>query len=210
MAFAKPLGHGTPSWMLHCSSLVSLEPPRITPFTCVAKKTHRLIIGVYVDDLVITGGNHSDIDKFKQEMKNTFQMSDLGLLKYYLGLEVVQSEEGVTISQRAYAAKILEGAGLAGCNPSETPMETRLKLSKNNTAAAVDPTQYMSIVGYLRYLVNSRPDLAYSVGYISRFTESPTTEHMTAVKGVLRYIAGTLQFRLFLPEEEESTACGIQ
>ena len=78
-------------------------------------------------------------------------MSDLGLLKYYLGLEVVQSEMGITVSQRAYAAKILEGADLSGYNPSNTPMEPRLKLSKSSSAPAIDATQYRSIVGSLRY-----------------------------------------------------------
>lgn len=151
-------------------------------------------MGVYVDDLVITGADESDIDKFKSEMKHTFQMSDLGLLKYYLGLEVHQGEEGITVCQRAYAAKILESAGLTGCNISHTPMEPRLKLSKDSTALAIDATQYRSIVGSLRYLVNSRLDIAYSVGYVSRFMESPTTEHLLTVKRVLRYVAGTLHF----------------
>jgi len=125
-------------------------------------------------------------------MKANFKMSDLGLLHYYLGVEVTQSETGITICQSAYAAKILESVGLAGCNPSHTPMEPRLKLSKQSSAPAVDPTRYRSIVGSLRYLVNSRPDLAYSVGYISRFMEAPTTEHLAAVRRVLRYVAGTL------------------
>ena len=151
-------------------------------------------MGVYVDDLVITGGNPQDISAFKEEMKATFKMSDLGLLHYYLGLEVAQTETGITVSQSAYAAKILENAGMARCNPSQVPMEPRLKLSKVSTATAVDPTFYRSIVGSLRYLVNSRPDLAYSVGYISRFMEAPTTEQMAVVKRVLRYVAGTLHF----------------
>jgi hypothetical protein len=156
--------------------------------------SHRLIVGVYVDDLVITGGDPQDIDLFKKEMKATFKMSDLGLLHYYLGLEVTQGNDGITICQSAYAAKILESAGLIGCNPSDTPMESRLKLSKLSSAPAIDATQYRSIVGSLRYLVNSRPDLAYSVGYVSRFMENPTTEHLGAVKRVLRYIAGTLHY----------------
>jgi hypothetical protein len=156
--------------------------------------THRLVVGVYVDDLVITGGNSQDIELFKEEMKATFKMSDLGLLHYYPGLEVTQREDGITICQSAYAAKILENAGLSGCNPSDTPMEARLKLSKHNTSPEVDPTKYRSIVGSLRYLVNSRPDLAYAVGYVSRFMERPTTEHLVLVKRVLRYIAGTLHF----------------
>ena len=149
---------------------------------------------MYVDDLIITGGSQVDIDKFKLEMQSTFKMSDLGLLHYYLGLEVSQSEEGITVCQSAYAAKILETAGLTGCNPTCTPMEPRLNLSKMSTAPAVDPTLYRSIVGSLRYLVNSRPDLAFSVGYVSRFMEAPTTEHLGVVKRVLRYIAGTLSY----------------
>jgi len=155
---------------------------------------HRLVVGVYVDDLIIAGGNQVDIDTFKSEMHSTFKMSDLGRLHYYLGLEVSQSEEGITLCQNAYAAKILETAGMTGCKSTCTPMEPRLKLSKLSTAPAIDPTQYRSIVGSLRYLVNTRPDLAYSVGYVSRFMESPTTEHFGAVKRILRYISGTLSY----------------
>lgn len=154
----------------------------------------RLIVGVYVDDLVITGGHSNELKQFKEEMKNTFQMSDLGLLHYYLGLEVNQIKTGITISQGAFALKILQGAGLAGCNASITPMESRLKLSKSSTDPAVDPTEYRRIVGALRYLVNTRPDIAFAVGYVSRFMEKPTTEHLVAVKRVLRYVAGTLDF----------------
>jgi hypothetical protein len=157
---------------------------------------------------VITGGNNSDISAFKEEMKSKFQMSDLGLLHYYLGLEVTQSEAGITVCQSAYAAKILESAGLAGCHPSHTPMEPRLKLSKQSAAPRVDPTMYRSIVGSLRYLVNSRPDLAYSVGYVSRFMEAPTTEHLAAVKRVLRYVAGTLQFGCCYRRKQEAQLVG--
>lgn len=83
---------------------------------------------------MITGSSHSDIDKFKEDTKSMFWMSDLRLLKYYLGLEVVQSEEGITLCQRWYAAMILEGAGLVNCKPSNTPMEGQMKLSKWSTA----------------------------------------------------------------------------
>jgi hypothetical protein len=93
------------------------------------KDQHRLIVGVYVDDLVITGGDVAMIKHFKREMKSTFQMSDLGLLSYYLGLEVKQGKGGIAISQGAFARKIVEEAGLKNCNPSATPMETRLGLT---------------------------------------------------------------------------------
>ena len=83
-------------------------------------------------------------------------MSDLGLLSFYLGFEVHQSRDGITLCQEAYATKILVNCGMDDCNPSHTPMEAKLKLSKRSEAPAVDPTDYRSIVGSLRYLVNTR------------------------------------------------------
>nr|AAX95066.1 retrotransposon protein, putative, unclassified [Oryza sativa Japonica Group]ABA91624.1 retrotransposon protein, putative, unclassified [Oryza sativa Japonica Group] len=167
---------------------------------------HRLVVGVYINDLIITGGHSGELMQFKEEMKGTFQMSDLGLLKYYLGLEVNQSEDGITVCQSAYAQKILEVAGMAGSNPSLTPMETRLKLSKSSTAPAVDATDYRRIVGSLRYLVNLRPDLAYYVGYVSRFMEKPTVEHLAAVKRVLRYIASTIGYGCHYMRKKEAAS----
>jgi hypothetical protein len=131
------------------------------------------------------------LNDFKSEMKSVFQMSDLGPLSYYLGIEVHQSKQGITISQGAYAEKVLEKAGLGDCNHCCTPMEARLHLSKEGATPRVDDTVYRSLIGSLRYLVNTRPDLAYSVGYASRFMEKPREEHMNAVKRILRYVAGT-------------------
>ena len=118
-------------------------------------------------------------------------MSDLGTLSYYLGIEVCQGPSGITISQERYALKLLERAGMLGCNPSSTPMEPHLKLLKESTAPPVDATAYRSIVGGLRYLLHTRPDISFSVGYVSRFMEAPTEEHQAAVKRILRYVAGT-------------------
>jgi hypothetical protein len=73
-------------------------------------------------------------------------------------------------------------------------MEPRLKLSRDSTGATVDGTWYRSLVGSLRYLENTRPDLAFSVGYVSRFMERPTKEHLAVVKRIVRYIAGTIHF----------------
>jgi hypothetical protein len=146
----------------------------------------RLIVRVCVDDLIITRSNVQVLSSFKEEMCKSFKMSDLGALSYYLGVEVQQSRDVITICQGAYARKILAAAGLEESNPSRTPMEPRLQLSKNGDTPAVDSTNYRSVVGSLRYLVNTRPDLAYSVGYVSRFMEAPREEHMTAVKRILR------------------------
>jgi hypothetical protein len=159
---------------------------------------------VYVDDLVITGGDVVEIKHFKQDMKSTFQMSDLGLLSYYLGLEVKPGNDGIAISQGAFARKIVEKAGLKNCNPSAMPMETRPGLSKSSTCSAIDSTAYRCIVGALRCLVNTRPDIEIVVGFISHFMEKPTTEHLLAVKRVPRYVAGTADYGCYYQRRKKS------
>ncbi|WVZ75291.1 hypothetical protein U9M48_023361 [Paspalum notatum var. saurae] len=123
-------------------------------------------------------------------------MSDLGTLTYYLGIEVRQGRRGIELSQAAYARKVLEKAGMGACNPCATPMETRLKLSKHSASPAVDATEYRSLIGSLRYLMNTRPDLAFAVGFLSRFMEDPRQEHMAAIKHLLKYVAGTVDYGL--------------
>jgi hypothetical protein len=157
----------------------------------------RLIVGVYVDDLIITGASSKEIKAFKQEMQRVFRMSDLGLLSYYLGIEVTQSPAGISLCQAAYAKKLLERSGMSSCNPTLAPMETRLKLKRESDTPLVNATEYRRVIGGLRYLIHTRPDLAYAVGYLSRFMEAPHEEHFTAVKRILRYVAGTSSHGLF-------------
>jgi hypothetical protein len=156
----------------------------------------RHVVGVYVDDLIITGSSCNSIKRFKAQMAEIFKMSDLGLLTYYLGIEVKQNDEGITPSRGSYVQKILEKAGMEECNPCEVPMQTKLKLSKESDSPRVDATEYRSLVGSLRYLVNTLSDLAFSVGYVSRFMEEPHEEHLAAVKHILRYVAGTSDWGL--------------
>jgi hypothetical protein len=158
-----------------------------------------LLVGVYVDDLVIIGTKDAEVATFKEEMKATFQMSDLGLLFFYPRIKVHQGNSGITLRQTAYAKHIIELAGLTDCNPDLTPMEERLKLSRDNTTEEVDAMQYRRLVGSLHYLAHRRPDLALSVSYISRFMQRSTKEHQQAVKMIIRYVAGTLDHDLYYP-----------
>jgi hypothetical protein len=107
---------------------------------------------------VITGTSSSSIQTFKAEMTKVFKMSDLGLLSYYLGIEVKQDELGITLSQERYANKILDLSGFADCNSCDVPMQAKLKLSRKDDSPCVDATEYRSLVGKLRYLVNTRPN----------------------------------------------------
>jgi hypothetical protein len=158
-----------------------------------------LLVGVYVNDLVITGTKDAKVAAFKEEMKVTFQMSDLGSLSFYLGIEVHQDDSGITLRQTTYAKRVVELAGLTDCNPALTPMEEKLKLSRNSTTEEVDATQYRRLVGSILYLAHTRPDLAFYVGYVSRFMQRPTMEHQQAVKRTIRYVAGTLDHDLYYP-----------
>jgi hypothetical protein len=95
---------------------------------------------------------------------------------------------------------------MIGCNPCHVPMEVRLKLSKQSTRSLVDATAYRSIVGSLRYLVNTCPDLAFAVGYVSPFLEEPQEDHLTAVKKILRYVAGTCNWGLWFGRKKRNQA----
>jgi hypothetical protein len=94
-----------------------------------------------------------------------------GVLHYYLDIEVKKKNGGLILTQANYAQKILEKADMEGCNPCRIPMEPKLKLSKENSSPLVDATFYRSVVGSLRYLVNTRPNIAFVVGYVSRFMQ---------------------------------------
>ena len=133
-------------------------------------------------------------------MAARFKMSDLGALSYYLGIEVRQEKQSISLGQRAYAEKLLERGGMAECKLCATPMEERLKLSKQSTAAKVDTMRYWSIVGGLRYLTHTQPDIAFTVGYVSYFMEDPREDHWSAVKRLLRYVKGTLDQAIIFPK----------
>ena len=129
------------------------------------KKGHPLIVAVYVDDLLVTGSSLEMISEFKKGMATRFEMSDLGKLSYYLGIEVIQREGCIILRQERYATKILEEAGMMGCNAVHIRMDAGLKLCRAREERGVDEKDYRRNIGRLRYLIHTRPDLAYSVEY---------------------------------------------
>jgi len=153
-----------------------------------------LIVSVYVDDLIFTGNNVKMFERFKNSMKQEFDMSDLGRMKYFLGVEVVQHSEGIFINQRKYANEVLERFRMRNCNLVKNPIIPGFKLVKDEGEVSVDATTYKQMVGSLMYLTATRPDLAFVVSLISKFMERPTELHQQAVKRVLRYIKGQLSW----------------
>ncbi|KAJ4719087.1 Retrovirus-related Pol polyprotein from transposon TNT 1-94 [Melia azedarach] len=156
-----------------------------------------LIVCLYVDDLIFTGSNPSLFDDFKNTMTKEFEMTDIGLMAYYLSIEVKQEEDGIFISQQRYTKEILKKFKMENCKPISTPIECGVKLSKHEEGEKVDSTFFKSLVGCLRYLTCTRPDILYATGLVSRYMETPTTTHFKAAKRILRYLKGTTNFGLF-------------
>jgi hypothetical protein len=167
-----------------------------------------LIVCIYVDDLILTGNNPNMFEEFKKTMIKEFEMSDIGLMSYYLGIEVRQKEDGIFISQQRYAKEMLKKFKMDGCKPISTPVECGLKLSKFDGAEKVDATNFKSLVGSLRYLTCTRPDILYATGIISRHMENPTITHLKAAKRILRYIKGTTDLGLWFSSDKDYKLVG--
>ncbi|KAJ0858993.1 putative RNA-directed DNA polymerase [Helianthus annuus] len=150
---------------------------------------------VYVDDIIITGSDPRLIQSFITRLNKEFSVKDLGVLGYFLGLEVAYSDTGVYLSQAKYAHDILARAGLLDSKPVDTPLSTT-DIFHSKGDPFHDPTLYRSLVGALQYLTITRPDLSYDVNQVSQHFQFPTVSHFQSVKRILRYVKGTIAFGL--------------
>jgi hypothetical protein len=128
-------------------------------------KRGKIVLIVYVDDIIITGDDQKGIDELKQFLQRQFHTKDLGKLRYFLGIEVARSKDGISLSQRKYALDILEETGLLGAKPVETPMDPNVKLCVDQGEIFSHPDRYRRLVGKLNYLTNTRPDISVKVSY---------------------------------------------
>ena len=173
-----------------------------------------LFVAIFVDDLIISGSSIDAVNDFKAAISQKFKMKDLGELNYVLGMEVNRTVDGsITLTQKKYMEDLLKKFGYYGCKHNkggEIPLEPKVQLAYSDTvaptppgdmigddvdssmAAAASPERYREIVGSLMYLmVSTRPDLAYSVGYLARYLNSYDKTHLDAAGRVLRYVAST-------------------
>jgi hypothetical protein len=132
--------------------------------------THKLIAQIYVDDIIFGATLDSLAHEFSEEMKQEFEMSMIGELNYFLGLQVKQTAESIFISHSKYAKDLVKRFGLDGKSRAHTPMSTSVKISSDLAGKSVDPSLYRSMIGSLLYLIASRPDVAFSVGVWVRFS----------------------------------------
>jgi hypothetical protein len=154
-----------------------------------------VILLLYVDDLFIKG-EESLFIQCKKELAFEFNMKDLGLMHYYLGLEVWQKRGEVFLGQGKYAIKILQKFGMMDCKSMDTLITTDIRKVKDPNSDPVDPSLYRQLIGSLMYLVNTRPDIFFVVNTLSQFQVEPRNEHWIAEKHVLRYMHGTINYFL--------------
>ncbi|GKB06044.1 putative ribonuclease H-like domain-containing protein, partial [Tanacetum coccineum] len=166
----------------------------------IKKDKHDIIlVQVYVDDIIFGSTKKSWCDKFEALMKGRFQMSSMGELTFFLGLQVKQKADGIFISQDKYVAEILKKFDFVNVKTASTPIETQKPLVKDEEASDVDVHLYRSMIGSLMYLTASRPDIMFAVCACSRFQVTPKTSHLSAVKRIFRYLKGKPKLGLWYP-----------
>ncbi|KAG8478853.1 hypothetical protein CXB51_028662 [Gossypium anomalum] len=167
-----------------------------------------MIVCLYVDDMIFMGNNPGMFNDFKKAMTKEFEMIDIGEMSYFLGVEVKQMKDNTFVSQKKYAEQILRKFNMKDCKPVATPADPGTKLSVDSSKELVNPTLFKSIIGSLRYLTITRPDIMYAVGIVSRYMEKPKHDHLIATKRILRYIKGTMDQGLFYTYSQSSKLVG--
>ncbi|GJY76715.1 retrovirus-related pol polyprotein from transposon TNT 1-94, partial [Tanacetum coccineum] len=149
------------------------------------------------DDIIFSLTDLKACDIFSNEMSSKFQMSMMGQMSFFQGLQVSQNPGGNFVNQSKFALEILKKFGIDSCDPVDTPMVDRLKLDEDPLGIPVNQTRFCTMVGSLMYLTASRPDLVFAVCMCARYQASPTKKHLEALKRVFWYLRGTINWGLW-------------
>ncbi|KAK8593972.1 hypothetical protein V6N12_046045 [Hibiscus sabdariffa] len=175
--------------ILHNGFKQSLADP--TFFLKETTTGKRVLLLVYVDDINLTGDDESEISYLKSLLNREFETKDLSKLRYFLGMEVARSKEGLVINQRKYVLDLLKETGFLGCKPVDTLMD--INVTFNYAAPSFQNNErFQQIVDKLIYLSLTRPDITFSVNILSQHMHNPSEENMAATYRVLKYLKGTL------------------
>ncbi|KAJ9546486.1 LOW QUALITY PROTEIN: hypothetical protein OSB04_019029 [Centaurea solstitialis] len=158
-----------------------------------------LFVQIYVDDIIFGSTDISLCKDFESLMQKEFEMSMMGELTFFLGLQVKQSSKGIFINQAKYVQDVLKKYKLSEASPMRTPMATNLKLHKDISGTSVESKLYRGMIGSLLYLTESRPDIMFSTCVCARYQSDPKESHMLAVKRILRYLKKTPSLGLWYP-----------
>jgi hypothetical protein len=152
---------------------------------------------VYVDDIVFGGSSNSLVARFAEDMSREFEMSKMGELQFFLGLQIKQSKEGIFVHQAKYTKDIVRKFKMEDSKAMATPMSTTTAIDADEEGEHVDQKEYRSMIGSLLYLTATRPVIQFSVCLCAHFQASPWTSHRQAVKRIFRYLRHTPDFGLW-------------
>jgi hypothetical protein len=138
---------------------------------------HLIILVLYVDDLILTSSDSKLLNHVKTNLKKKFEMTDIGFLHYFLGLQVLQTNEGIFFSQYKYACDLLCRFHMDDCKPAPSPFQSRVKLTSTCNSPEVYATLYRQLVGSRLYLTHTYPDLSFVVGLVARYMQTPHESH---------------------------------
>ncbi|GJR83086.1 retrovirus-related pol polyprotein from transposon TNT 1-94 [Tanacetum coccineum] len=164
------------------------------------KNSNLIIVQIYVDDIIFGSTCQELCDDFAKIMHDEFEMSMMGELNFFLGLQIKQLEDGIFFNQSKYIKEMLKKFRLEDSKPMKTPMFTETKLTKDEEGESMDNTKYRGMIGSLLYLMESRPDIMFYVCLCARFQEDLKTSHLEAVKHIFRYIKATTHLGLWYPK----------
>ncbi|WVZ80557.1 hypothetical protein U9M48_028025 [Paspalum notatum var. saurae] len=156
-----------------------------------------LIVQIYVDDIIFGGSSHALVSSFAEQMSREFEMSLMGELQFFLGLQIKQGPEGTFVHQAKYTRDILKKFEMGDSKPMTTPMSTNTALDADEDGEAVDQKEFQGMIGSLLYLTATRPDIQFAVCLCARYQASPRTSHRQAVKRIFRYLKFTPELGLW-------------
>lgn len=167
--------------------------------------TYVIYVLVYIDDLVIRGSDAAVISNFKAYLSRQFHMKDLGVLKYFLCIEVAHIKDGIYLSQHKYALDIIKECGLLGARPINTPMEQNHVLARDKGAFFDDPIKYRCLVGRMVYFTVTKPDLSYTVHMLAQFMQKHELKYWNAVLRVVHYLKNSPGQGILLSSKNDIT-----
>nr|GEU53975.1 hypothetical protein [Tanacetum cinerariifolium] len=179
---------------------LGFEDPHF-PYKVYKDKGDPLLVHVYVDDIIFGSTKKSLCTKFKGLMHKKFRMSSMGELTFFLGLQVMQRDDEIFISQDKFVADILKKFDFSSVKTTSTLIETNKALLKDDEVEDVDVHLYRSMIGSLMYLTASRPDIMFAVCACARFQVTPKVSHLHAVKRIFRYLKGQPKLGLWYPKD---------
>jgi hypothetical protein len=159
--------------------------------------TDFLLVQINVDDIIFGGSSNSLVSRFQEMMESEFQMSMMGELTFFLGIQVKQTKQGTFVHQAKYTKDLMKKFNMAELKPLSTRMSSTASLGPYEDGEAVDQREYMSMIGSFLYLTVTRPDIQFTMGLCACFQASPHSSHWMIVQRIFRYLKHTPEFGIW-------------